>query len=408
MMVLWNTLVLAIDAILRNKVRSLLTMLGVVIGVASVIAMVQLGQSASLSVTRQISDMGPNLLLVLPGIERHGMGVTPSSATNFELADARAMSDQVPGIVVAPTASTRATLVQGSGSYATTVTGANNELLEVRNLELAQGRAFETRELGGAAVCIVGQTIVDELYGGGAAGGGREPLGSTLRVDRTPCQVIGVLASKGQALGMNQDDVVLMPLAAVQRRLIGNDDVSTIYVSALEEGTTHQIKAELETLLRKRRGMRGDEENDFYVRDMQEVADALSATTATLTALLGTIAAVSLVVGGIGIMNIMLVSVTERTREIGVRLAIGARAREVLLQFLVEAIVLSLLGGAIGVLLGLGGTVLLVRQLDMPLVISGEVVALAFGVAATIGVVFGFVPARKAARLNPIDALRHE
>jgi putative ABC transport system permease protein len=345
---------------------------------------------------------------VLPGIERHGMGVTPSSATNFELADARAMVDQVPGIVVAPTASARATLVQGSGSYATTVTGAGNELLEARNLELAQGRTFETRELAGAAVCIVGQTVVDELYGGGPAGGGREPLGSTLRVDRTPCQVIGVLASKGQALGMNQDDVVLMPLAAVQRRLIGNDDVSTIYVSALEEGTTTQIKGELETLLRKRRGMRGDEENDFYVRDMQEIADALSATTATLTALLGTIAAVSLVVGGIGIMNIMLVSVTERTREIGVRLAIGARAREVLLQFLVEAIVLSLLGGTIGVLLGLGGTVLLVRQLDMPLVISGEVVALAFGVAATIGVVFGFVPARKAARLNPIDALRHE
>ncbi len=405
MRMLWTTLVLAIDAILRNKIRSLLTMLGVVIGVASVIAMVQLGQAASLSVTQQISDMGPNLLLVMPGVERRGLATTPSTADAFTLADARAMADQVPGIVVAPTASTRETIVHGSGNYTTTITGSTNELLEVRTLTLGQGRAFEDRELAGAAVCIIGQTIVDELYD---PAGGDEPLGSSLRIGRTPCQVIGVLESKGQALGMNQDDVVLMPLAAVQRRLIGTDDVTTIYVSALEAGTTGAIKLELETLLRKRRGIRLTAEDDFYVRDMQEIADALASTTATLTGLLGAIAAVSLLVGGIGIMNIMLVSVTERTREIGVRLAIGARAREVLLQFLVEAIVLSLLGGLIGVILGVGGTVLLVRQLDMPVVLSANVVLLAFAVAATIGVVFGFVPARKAARLNPIDALRHE
>ncbi len=404
-MIFWSTLVLAIDAILRNKVRSLLTMLGVVIGVASVIAMVQLGQAASLSVTQQISSMGPNLLLVMPGIERRGLASTPASARAFELADARAMADQVPGIIVAPTASVRETVVHGSGSYTTTITGGTNELLEVRSMDIAQGRAFEERELSGAAVCIIGQTIVDELYDPTS---GDEALGSSLRIGRTPCQVIGVLESKGQSLGMNQDDVILMPLSAVQRRLIGNDDVSTIYVSALEEGTTKAIKDELEALLRKRRGIRLGAEDDFYVRDMQEIADALASTTATLTGLLGAIAAVSLLVGGIGIMNIMLVSVTERTREIGVRLAIGARAREVLLQFLVEAIVLSLLGGFIGVVLGVGGTLLLVRQLDMPLVISGQVVLIAFAVAATIGVVFGYVPARKAARLNPIDALRHE
>ncbi len=404
-MIFWSTLVLAIDAILRNKVRSLLTMLGVVIGVASVIAMVQLGQAASLSVTQQISSMGPNLLLVMPGIERRGLASTPASARAFELADARAMADQVPGIIVAPTASVRETVVHGSGSYTTTITGGTNELLEVRSMDIAQGRAFEERELSGAAVCIIGQTIIDELYDPTS---GDEALGSSLRIGRTPCQVIGVLESKGQSLGMNQDDVILMPLSAVQRRLIGNDDVSTIYVSALEEGTTKAIKDELEALLRKRRGIRLGAEDDFYVRDMQEIADALASTTATLTGLLGAIAAVSLLVGGIGIMNIMLVSVTERTREIGVRLAIGARAREVLLQFLVEAIVLSLLGGFIGVVLGVGGTLLLVRQLDMPLVISGQVVLVAFAVAATIGVVFGYVPARKAARLNPIDALRHE
>jgi len=311
----------------------------------------------------------------------------------------------VPGIIVAPTASVRETVVHGSGSYTTTITGGTNELLEVRSMDIAQGRAFEERELSGAAVCIIGQTIIDELYDPTS---GDEALGSSLRIGRTPCQVIGVLESKGQSLGMNQDDVILMPLSAVQRRLIGNDDVSTIYVSALEEGTTKAIKDELEALLRKRRGIRLGAEDDFYVRDMQEIADALASTTATLTGLLGAIAAVSLLVGGIGIMNIMLVSVTERTREIGVRLAIGARAREVLLQFLVEAIVLSLLGGFIGVVLGVGGTLLLVRQLDMPLVISGQVVLIAFAVAATIGVVFGYVPARKAARLNPIDALRHE
>ncbi|NVB43306.1 ABC transporter permease [Pseudenhygromyxa sp. WMMC2535] len=402
---LWNTLILALDAIWRNKVRSLLTMLGVVIGVASVIAMVQLGQAASLSVTQEIAEMGTNMLMVMPGVDRRGMSATPSAAEALTLADAKAMRAQIPGITVAPTASTSETVIRGSGSYSTTITGGSNELLEVRNLIIAQGRGFDDGEMAGAAVCILGKTIVDELYD---VNGGDEPLGSTLRVGRAPCKVIGVLESKGQALGMDQDDVVLMPLTAVQRRLIGDDDVSMIYVSALEDGTSTQIKAEIEALMRKRRSVRADEEDDFNVRDMQELADALSGTTATLTALLGAIAAVSLLVGGIGIMNIMLVSVTERTREIGVRLAIGARGSEVLLQFLVEALVLSLLGGLLGVILGIIGTVIAVRQLGMPLVLSPEVTLLAFAVAASIGVVFGFVPARTAARLNPIDALRHE
>ncbi len=405
-MIVWNTFVLALEAILRNKIRSLLTMLGVVIGVASVIAMVQLGQSATLSVTGQIADMGPNLLLVMPGVERHGFGAARGEAEPFELVDARAIAEQIPDVRVAPAAVKRSVVVYGSGNYSTSVTGTTDEFLLVRSSELARGRMFEPREVdSGAAVCVIGQTIVDELYAGA---GSDDPIGTTLRIDRTPCEVIGVLEAKGQSLGMNQDDVVLMPVTAVQRRLIGDDQLTMIYVSALHSEQTSAIQAEIEQLMRKRRGVRANEEDDFYVRDMAEIAAALEGTTSTLTALLGAIAAVSLLVGGIGIMNIMLVSVTERTREIGVRLAIGARAREVLLQFLVEAVVLSIIGGLFGIAIGVGGTLLLVRQLDMPLVLSPEVTLLAFVVAATIGVVFGFVPARKAARLNPIDALRHE
>lgn len=402
-MIVWSTFVLAIEAIFRNKVRSLLTMLGVVIGVASVIMMVQLGRATSATVARQITDMGTNLLMVMPGIETRGLAPTPSAADAFRIADVRAIADQLPGNVVAPTASTRQTVVLGSGSYGTTITGATNELLEARAMTIAQGRAFEPREMTGAPVCILGQTIVDELY----TAAGTTPLGSTLRVGKTPCRVIGILRAKGQSLGMNQDDLVLMPLAAVQRRLVGNEEVTTIYVS-VRDGSTATTKTQLEHLLRRRRGIRVGNEDDFYVRDMQELAAALASTTAALTALLSAIAAVSLVVGGIGIMNIMLVSVTERTREIGVRLAIGARGREVLLQFLVEAVMLSLLGGILGVALGVGATLLAAVHLEMPIDVAPDVIALSFGVAAAIGIIFGLVPARKAARLDPIDALRHE
>jgi putative ABC transport system permease protein len=394
-MMIWTCVVSALDAIWRTKVRSLLTMLGVVIGVAGVIVMIQLHQAASRSATWQSADMDPNLLLAS----------TPATARALELEDARAMLDQIPGIVVAPTASMRTTIVHGNDREATTITGTTNELLEVRTMALAQGRRFEAGELSGAAVCILGQTIVDELYDPAA---GDEPLGSSLRVGRTRCRVIGVLAAQGHALGMNQDDVVLMPLSAVQHRLTGNDDVTSIYVSALDGAQPGVIKDELQVLLRRRRGLPSSTVDDFDVRDTREVAAALASTTTTALRLLGAIAAVSLLVGGIGIMNVMLVTVTERTREIGLRLVIGARARDVLLQFLVEAVVLSLIAGLIGVALGLGGTVLLVHRLGLPVELSGWVMLVAFAVAATIGVVFGFVPARRAARLDPIDALRHE
>ena len=402
-MILWSTVVLALGAIRRNAGRSLLTALGVVIGVGSVIAMVNLGQAAGQQVTANIAAMGPNLLFVRPGTTRAATGGTRAEAVPFEPDDVAAIAQGVDGVVVAPGASASATVAYGNLNATTSITGTTTEYFEVRNLALAAGREFEERELAtGASVCILGPTVVTNVYGSA------EPLGTTLRVGATSCQVIGILEPKGSNMGQDQDDTILMPLRAVQRRLTGKLDIATIFVSAVADGTSARVKADLVALLRERRGLRDDEADDFDIRDMAEVASTLESTSQTMTALLGAIAAVSLVVGGIGIMNIMLVSVTERTREIGVRLAIGARERDILLQFLVEAIVLSVFGGLVGVALGVGGTYIIVTQLGMPFVVSGEMVLAAFAVSGLVGVMFGWLPARKAARLDPIVALRHE
>jgi putative ABC transport system permease protein len=402
-MILWSTVVLALGAIRRNAGRSILTALGVVIGVGSVIAMVNLGQAAGQQVTANIAAMGPNLLFVRPGTTRAATGGTRAEAVPFDPDDVDAIATGVDGVVVAPGASASATVAYGNLNATTSITGTSNEYFAVRNLTLAAGREFEARELAnGAPVCILGPTVVTNVYGSA------EPLGTTLRVGATSCQVIGVLEPKGSNMGQDQDDTIVMPLRAVQRRLTGKTDIATIYVSAVQDGTSARVRADIIALLRERRGLRDDEADDFDVRDMAEVASTLESTSQTMTALLGAIAAVSLLVGGIGIMNIMLVSVTERTREIGVRLAIGARERDILLQFLVEAIVLSVFGGLVGVALGVGGTYVIVTQLGMPFVVSGEMVLAAFGVSALVGVLFGYLPARKAARLDPIVALRHE
>jgi putative ABC transport system permease protein len=401
-MIVWNTLVLALGAIRRNVARSLLTALGVVIGVGSVIAMVDLGESASRQVSEQISAMGPNLLFVRPGM-RAAAGGTRGAATPFTPDDVSAVATQIEGVNVAPGASATATVAYGNLNAPTSILGTTNAYFEVRSLQLASGRTFEQRELDtGAAVCILGPTVVTNVYAA------TDPIGTMMRVDATGCRVIGVLASKGSSMGQDQDDTVLMPLRAVQRRLTGKLDIATIYVAATEDGTGPRVREDIIVLLRERRGLREEEADDFDVRDMSEVAATLEGTTETMTALLGAIAAVSLLVGGIGIMNIMLVSVTERTREIGVRLAIGAREREILLQFLVEAVVLSVLGGIVGIALGIGGTWLLVTQLAMPFVVSPQIVVAAFVVSGLVGVVFGYLPASKAAKLDPIDALRHE
>ncbi len=402
-MKLTDTLGMAIGAIARNKIRSILTALGVVIGVGSVIAMVHLGQAATQSVTDRISQMGSNLLIVQPGADRHHRGGAAGTAQPFTPRDVAAIEREIYGIIAAPARSARATLVYGNINHQASVEGTTNAFLDIRNWEIATGRRFEQREMDtGAAVCMLGKTVVDTLYEG------KDPLGSSLRVGRTACQVVATLAPKGGSFGQDQDDMIIMPLKAVQRRLLGNPDISVIYVSATEDGTTARVKSDLEALLRQRRKPGPDGGDDFHVRDMQEIADTLKGTTETLTALLGAIAAVSLLVGGIGIMNIMLVSVTERTREIGIRLAIGARASDVLTQFLVEAIVLSTLGGLLGVALGVGATWLATSQMHLPFVLSPNTMLLGFSFSAVVGVVFGYVPARKAAHLNPIEALRHE
>lgn len=398
-----DTLGMSVQAITRNKLRSFLTTLGIIIGVASVVAMVHLGQSATRSVTEQIASIGSNLLFVMPGTAQRGPGGLRTIAENFELADVEAIRNEVDGILVAPALTTSATVVIGNANDTITVIGTTNEYFSVRNHYLDYGREFERGELSsGAAVCIIGKTLIEEMFLG------REALGSTIRVGRTACRVIGVLEEKGESMGQDRDKTILMPVKAVQRRLVGELDVSAIYVSALVDGTTGLVQEQIESLLRQRRNPLNGGADDFYVRDTQDIAQALEGTTNTLTILLGAIAAVSLLVGGIGIMNIMLVSVTERTREIGIRLAIGARARDVLTQFLVESIALSTFGGLIGLVVGVGGTWLVTWKLDMPLVISPLVMVIGFSFSVAIGIIFGYFPARKAARLNPIDALRHE
>ncbi|MFA7552837.1 MAG: ABC transporter permease [Spongiibacteraceae bacterium] len=395
--------VMALQAIVRNKLRSFLTTLGIIIGVSSVVAMVHLGQSATQTVTNEISSIGSNLLFVMPGTAQRGPGGVRTPSEPFDLEDVAAIEREIPGILVAPALTTTATVVIGNANEAISVVGTNNNYFAVRNHEIGYGRVFEEDELkAGAAVCIIGTTLIDDMYLG------QEPLGTTLRVGRTACRVIGVLEEKGQSMGQDRDEIILMPVKAVQRRLVGELDVPTIYVSALIDGSTGRVQQDIESLLRQRRNITPSKEDDFHVRDTQDIAKALASTTNTMTILLGAIAAVSLLVGGIGIMNIMLVSVTERTREIGIRLAIGARTRDVLMQFLVESIALSTLGGIIGLLLGIGGTWLATSQLGMPFILSPGVMLLGFSFSVAIGIIFGFFPARKAARLNPIDALRHE
>ena len=400
---LWNAFLLALREIRRNVLRSILTILGVVIGVAAVIVMVTLGGGATQAVATQIETMGTNLLMIRMGQRMgpgSGIGVPP-----FKLEDAVALQRQVPSIrVLAPSANQTATAVAGNSSWATSVTGTDNRYLDVRNWPLAAGRVFsEGESRAGKAVCLIGATVQRELFGN------QDPVGEKLRIKTMSCQVIGLLATKGQSsMGHDQDDLILMPLRTFQRRIAGNLDVTMIQVSIKEGESTEAAKADIERLMRERRKIGAGEQDDFSVRDMKELTDMLTGTTRILTTLLSAVAAASLLVGGIGIMNIMLVSVTERTREIGIRLAIGALEREVLLQFLVEAVVLSSLGGILGILLALVAAILLADVLQVPFIFNGGIVVTAFLFSAAVGILFGYFPARRAARLDPIEALRRE
>ncbi|MEJ2380559.1 MAG: ABC transporter permease [Gammaproteobacteria bacterium] len=400
---IWNALLLALREIRRNVLRSFLTILGIVIGVAAVIIMVTIGGGATAQVSEQIASLGSNLLIVRPG-QRLGPGQR-SPAAPFTIRDVEAIQRQVPSLAaVAPSASKGVTVIFGNQNWNTTVTGTDNQFLQAGNWQLAEGRDFNAGELrSGSAVCIIGATVRNELFGG------QNPLGSKIRLDKVSCQVIGLLQAKGQSsMGRDQDDLVLIPLRTYWRRIAGNQDVDLIQVSAREGADTDRVKRDIEALLRERRHITRLQDDDFSVLDLKEIAQTLTGTTRILTTLLGAVAAVSLLVGGIGIMNIMLVSVTERTREIGIRLAIGALEREVLTQFLVEAVVLSSLGGLIGIALAMATSLLVANLLNVPFIFNGGIVVVAFLFSAAVGVVFGFFPARKAARLDPIDALRHE
>ncbi len=398
-----NTLLLALREIRRNLLRSFLTMLGIVIGVSAVITMVTLGNGATQAVQNQIASLGSNLLQVRPG-QRLGPGGGGGPA--FAVADVEAIASQIGGVrAAAPEVRSGTTVVANGRNWATSVIGTNNDWFQIGNWTIASGRGFEPEEEKvGAAVCVIGATVKRELFGGGA-----DPIGEQLRVKQFSCNVVGVLASKGQgAMGNDQDDTVVLPLATVQRRVVGHTRVNTLLVSMREGSDTARVKASLTQLLRERRRLAEGDDDNFNVLDTRQIADTLSGTTQVMTMLLGAVAAVSLVVGGIGIMNIMLVSVTERTREIGVRLAIGALEREVLLQFLIEAVALAALGGLIGIVLATGASIVLAQVMQVPYRFDASINLLSFAFSAAIGVVFGYFPARRAARLDPIDALRHE
>lgn len=400
-----ETVLLAQREIQRNVMRSSLTVLGIVIGVAAVITMVTLGQGATEKVTSDISKLGSNLLMIRPDQGRHGRGGARSDSDPFDADDVTALEREIVTLqAVAPTSSSSSQVIYGNQNRSTTVTGITNAYLKARDWPIDFGREFTVGEMkAGKAVCILGGTVREELFGG------QDPLGSIIRLGKISFKVIGVLSSKGQSnFGRDQDDLVLIPLKTFQRRISGNTDVNMIYVSARDGVSTEKVKGEIERIMRDRRRIAIGKDDDFHVRDMQEIVSTLTGTTKVLTALLGAVAAVSLLVGGIGIMNIMLVSVTERTREIGTRLAIGAMEREVLMQFLVEAVVLSSLGGLCGILLGLSAAAVGAKFLSVPFVFRSNIVAIAFLFSAAVGVIFGYFPARKAARMDPIEALRHE
>ncbi len=398
-----ETVKLAAQAILRNALRSFLTILGIVIGVGAVIAMVTIGRGTTAKVTADLARLGTNLLFVAPG--QFGPGRASAEARPFNARDVAALQSQLRGVrAVAPVVQTTATAIFGAESRITTVTGTDNAYLLTQDWSLSAGRQFLDGEIrAGRAACIIGATVRTQLFGA------LDPVGRNMRIHKISCEVIGVLKAKGQTgFGRDQDDTIVIPLRTAQRRLVGNNNVDRIYVSARDGVETAKVQADIERLLRERRKVPAGSDDDFTVRDMKQILETQTETTGVLTALLGAVAGVSLLVGGIGIMNIMLVSVTERTREIGIRLAIGAQESQVLLQFLVEAVVLSLFGGVIGILLGLGVARLATAGMRLPFVLDPGIIVIAFSFSALVGIVFGFFPARRAAHMNPIEALRHE
>ena len=402
---IWTIFLLALRQIRRNLLRSILTTLGVVIGVAAVVTMVTLGNGATVAVSEQISSLGSNLMILRPG-QRMGPGRDSAGAPDFKTGDAEAIVQQIPGIAAAaPTVGTSLTVVYGAKNWSTSIIGTTNDYLVTNNWSLASGEPFSNAdERAGRSVCIIGETVRKNLFGESG-----DPIGSRIRIRQFNCDVIGLLRAKGQSsMGNDQDDMILLPLRTVQRRLVGSTDVTRIMLSVQDGLSSDAVIEDISKLMRERRRIGNDEEDNFSIMDTKQIAEAMSGSTKILTMLLSAVAGVSLLVGGIGIMNIMLVSVTERTKEIGTRLAIGAREREVLMQFLIEAIVLSALGGVFGIILAALASWSLAALMSLPYTFIISINMMAFSISVLIGVFFGFFPARRAARLDPIEALRHE
>jgi putative ABC transport system permease protein len=403
---LLETIRIALDSLLRQKTRAILTMLGIIIGVGAVIAMVAVGQGAQSAVESQIASLGTNMLMVMPGATfQGGVSSGAGAAVTLKQEDVDALRERCSAVgAVSPATRTGRQVVAGSLNWSTSVQGGNVEYFKIRDWKLQSGSYFTDQDVRGATkVCLIGQTIVDNLYAG------QDPVGQTIRIAKLPFKVIGTLQPKGQnAMGQDQDDLIIAPFPTVQRKIQGIDWVSMILVSAVSKQQISEAQAQITDLLRIRHRLQQWEDNDFTIRTQTDIASAATATSGIMTMLLGSIASVSLIVGGIGIMNIMLVSVTERTREIGIRMSIGARRSDILQQFLIEAVTLSALGGLVGVILGLLTSNLISKFAGWPVFVSPSSVALAFFFAALVGVFFGFYPARKASALSPIDALRYE
>ena len=401
-----NAFLIAIKEIKRNLLRSFLTILGIVIGVASVIAMVMIGDGTTANVKDSISKLGTNMLILRVGQEKKGPPKEDNSSKPFNEGDISAIKNEVQNVkAVSAENSTSMNVVYGNKSNnGTSVVGTNNDYFIIKDWDISEGRIFDESELlSGKTSCLIGTTIVKQLFGD------ENPIGMTIRLKNITCNVIGILKSKGaSAFGRDQDEIVIVPLKMYQQKIKGNKDIASILISITEGKFIDNAKIEITSLMQERRGLKVGEVDNFNIRDMQDILSTMTSTTKMLTYLLGSIAGISLLVGGIGIMNIMLVSVTERTREIGTRLAIGAMENEVLLQFLVEAIVLSTLGGIIGIILGLGIGYVTVHMMELPFMLNNQIILISFAFSTFIGVFFGYFPARKAAKLNPIDALRYE
>jgi putative ABC transport system permease protein len=395
---------LALKGLAQNKLRTGLTMLGIIIGVGAVICVVAIGEGASASVERAITNIGANMIWVeAGGVNRNGVRTGSGATKSLTLGDYEAIKSQMPLVInVTPQADTRVQVVYGNQNWGTPVRGVGPEYLALKNWNIVRGGMYTEVDVERAnTVCVLGQTIVDQLFGA------QDPIGETIRVNSEPCVVVGVLEVKGQsATGQDQDDQFLMPYSTVMKKIKGQTWLDDILMSATSPAVVDQAESEIAALLRERHHIRGDD--DFNLRHPTEIAEAVKQSTQTMEALLGAIASVSLLVGGIGIMNIMLVSVTERTREIGLRQAVGARARDVLRQFLIEAVILSLIGGTVGIALGTVGARTIANSMEWPTRVSTNAVAIAFFFSAAIGVFFGYYPARQAARLDPIEALRAE